>query len=558
MVFSVTRNGRPEEDELLAELVKYVDKEDIKAIQCAHSSNEYRITLKHEPAKNAILAATIKMNNKDIMLSEAEKKTDWITIAEAPVEMNDTAIIAALSAYGTVLEDSMRRGYVRGHKGLENGTRYVAIVNMQELPDELEIDGFPVKLYHRETKCTHCGMTGHKSFRCPVKPDTRRRCFRCGSSSHLKNDCENEVVCNFCRQTGHMIADCDENREHRVGWRFGARNEAGSYQGQNNTNNQVLNAHAPVWQTPPSKTSANFISPTIAQTVPEKSVPHEQQNSLANTVDNGKDDVLVDLISFDEESEKMKPNSIMNTMNVVSANGSGPMDSRTTLLIGASNLNYIEPPDGVMITNKSGAVLTDAISLVKLKEEELGMTLDPEKVVLHLGTNDVTKSNKRVAPVAISFQKTLFELKERFPTSTLVLCSIPPRRGTKTVSAKDTTTINQVSLTVNSIIKEQCDQSDGKMMYVDNWYKFYGSKRGVLHRLYANDGSGIHLNKDGKALVMNNIMKIVESDTSTKKRKQACLPDTPLSAEKNAKGARLDQDSPTMIHDSQGATTSHE
>ena len=246
-------------------------------------------------------------------------------------------------------------------------------------------------------------------------------------------------------------------------------------------------------------------------------MPHEQQNSLANTVDNRKDDVFVDLISFDKESEKMQPNSIMNTMNAVSDHGSGPMDSRTTLLIGASNLNYIEPTDGVMITNKSGAVLTDAISLVKLKEEELGMTLDPEKVVLHLGTNDVTKSNKRVAPVAISFQKTLTELKERFPTSTLVLCSIPPRRGTKTVSAKDTTTINQVSLTVNSIIKEQCDQSDGKMMYVDNWYKFYGSKGGVLHRLYANDGSGVHLNKDGKALVMNNIMKIVESDTSTKK-----------------------------------------
>ena len=58
--------------------------------------------------------------------------------------------------------------------------------------------------------------------------------------------------------------------------------------------------------------------------------------------------------------------------------------------------------------------------------------------------------------------------------------------------------------------------------YVDNWYKFYVSKGGVLHRLYANDGSGVHLNKDGKALVMNNIMKIVESDTSTKKRKPAC------------------------------------
>ena len=128
-----------------------------------------------------------------------------------------------------------------------------------------------------------------------------------------------------------------------------------------NTNNQGLNAHAPVWQTPPSNTSAKFISPAIAQTVPEKSVPHEPENSLANTVDNGKDDVFVDLISFDEESEKMKPNSIMNTMNAVSDHGSGPMDSRTTLLIGASNLNYIEPPDGVMITNKSGAVLTDAI-----------------------------------------------------------------------------------------------------------------------------------------------------------------------------------------------------
>ena len=102
-----------------------------------------------------------------------------------------------------------------------------------------------------------------------------------------------------------MIADCDENREHRVRWRLGANNEAGSYQGQNNTNNQGLNAHAPVWQTPPSNTSANFISPAIAQTVPEKSVPHEQQNSLANTADNGKYDVFVDLISFDEESETM-------------------------------------------------------------------------------------------------------------------------------------------------------------------------------------------------------------------------------------------------------------
>ena len=34
VVLSVTRNGRPKEDELLAELVKYVDKEDIKAMQC--------------------------------------------------------------------------------------------------------------------------------------------------------------------------------------------------------------------------------------------------------------------------------------------------------------------------------------------------------------------------------------------------------------------------------------------------------------------------------------------------------------------------------------------
>ena len=107
---------------------------------------------------------------------------------------------------------------MRGHKssGLENGTRYVALEDVKrDLPDDITIGRFPMKLFHNQSKCARCGLSGYPSYRCPGKPDTRKRCFRCGSVSHMRQDCQNEITCNYCAQSGHVMVDCDARKEIR-------------------------------------------------------------------------------------------------------------------------------------------------------------------------------------------------------------------------------------------------------------------------------------------------------------------------------------------------------
>ena len=84
-----------------------------------------------------------------------------------------------------------------------------------DLPDDITIGRFPMKLFHNKSKCAHCGLTGHPSYRCPGKLDTRKRCFRCGSVSHMRRDCQNERTCNYCAQSGHVMVDCDARKEIR-------------------------------------------------------------------------------------------------------------------------------------------------------------------------------------------------------------------------------------------------------------------------------------------------------------------------------------------------------
>ena len=107
---------------------------------------------------------------------------------------------------------------MRGHKssGLENGKRYVALEDVKrDLPDDIIIGRFPMKLFHNQSKCARCGLTGHPSYCCPGTPDTRKRCFRCGSVSHMRQDCQNEITCNYSAQSGHVMADCDARKEIR-------------------------------------------------------------------------------------------------------------------------------------------------------------------------------------------------------------------------------------------------------------------------------------------------------------------------------------------------------
>ena len=56
------------------------------------------------------------------------------------------------------------------------------------------------------------------------------------------------------------------------------------------------------------------------------------------------------------------------------------------LIIGASLLNQIEVPAGVVISNQSGATLDMAEKLINAAEQDSDHELKPDQVVIHLGT----------------------------------------------------------------------------------------------------------------------------------------------------------------------------
>ena len=70
------------------------------------------------------------------------------------------------------------------------------------------------------------------------------------------------------------------------------------------------------------------------------------------------------------------------------------------LIVGASLLNHIEAPAGVVISNQSGATFDMAEKLINAAEEDSNQELKPDKVVIHLGINDVMYLRSS-APAAI-------------------------------------------------------------------------------------------------------------------------------------------------------------
>ena len=213
LCFQTTRVGRLTEEDTLNELRKHVRAEDIKCIQL--TANEGRITLFDENTKNQLAIKTVNIKGNPVKFQNPDSDITNATIKDAPIELTDDTVIAALSNFGHIVPQSMRRGKIRGTNILP-GTRYVQINDVvNTIPTEIEVGEFQIRVFcdNGKTECKHCGDTSHPSYRCPLRPGQTKRCFRCYSTSHLVDKCQNEVVCNHCGQPGHRQKECDAKKE---------------------------------------------------------------------------------------------------------------------------------------------------------------------------------------------------------------------------------------------------------------------------------------------------------------------------------------------------------
>ena len=215
LCFQTTRVGRLAEEDTLNELRKHVRAEDIKCIQL--TANKERITLFDENTKNQLAIKTVNIKENPVKFHNPDTDLTNATIKDAPNELTyyDT-VIAALSNFGHIAPQSMRRGKLRGTNTL-TGTRYVQIRPndvVNTIQTEIEVGEFQIRVFcdNGKTECKHCGDTSHPSYLCPLRPGQTNKCFRCYSSSHLVDTCQNEVVCNHCGQPGHRQKECDAKK----------------------------------------------------------------------------------------------------------------------------------------------------------------------------------------------------------------------------------------------------------------------------------------------------------------------------------------------------------
>ena len=136
--------------------------------------------------------------------------------------MNDMVVTSVLAAYGEVVQGSIRRGKVKDSE-IETGTRYMSLYDAKYIvPSTVTVGDFDLRVFcdNNRTECKHCGLTSHPHYKYPVKPKTERACYRCFSTSHMVQDCTNDMGCRYCSQTGHSQSKCDEYKE------FGEKNKA--------------------------------------------------------------------------------------------------------------------------------------------------------------------------------------------------------------------------------------------------------------------------------------------------------------------------------------------
>ena len=175
----------------------------MKAIQLTETS--FYVTVSTREAKESLLSSGVSFSivQQCVWCRTGHNKCN--TIKDAPFELSDGFLIFHMKTYGYVIGNSLERGKIRGTE-IETDTRYIQMVNVRDvLPTVVNLGRFRVRIFSdNKTECRICKGIRHAFFRCPQKNDIPPRvCGRCKSTEHRTRECTNDIVCNYCDETGH-------------------------------------------------------------------------------------------------------------------------------------------------------------------------------------------------------------------------------------------------------------------------------------------------------------------------------------------------------------------
>ena len=464
-------------EEILSGIEKRVELDNVGSVQ--FTETDCIISVKDLNTKEKLISGGITLKNRSVNFLDVEKTITNVTIKDAPYEVSDCYIATQMMKYGEVIPGSVRRGYIKG-TNIENGSRYLQIINCAPtLPNRTDFGRFEVRLFadNNRTQCLHCKQTNHPSYACRQKPTWQKRCYNCNDLGHLARDCMSAPTCSFCKQEGHIRRDCELYDTDQ------ARRDFGSY------------------------------APEIIEG--RKTTEQDaQQTSQTNNVDN-----------------KLGDNKDTSTISAVN------------ILLGASNgVRLGAFDDNFINASISGATLNNIDQCIDRANSKLENTNSMvNKVVMCLGTNDVSKCKDDSDQVNVLLTQAIAKVKSHFPDSLIGICGIFPRKGT----GNNTNILNATTTSVNKFIRKLC-MKDPTVEYIDTISDFFNQRAIVKSMFDKNDHSGMHIGPDGSKKIQEKIREFLKAPndvfdlTNTdRKRNLSDITTTPSSVDRKTKHSKL-------------------
>ena len=186
--------------EIFTQITKLVSVSDIIGVQLIPKRWPHRVEIlcANQNSKDILLEKGLTIQDKSIDLSEPGLGKVRVSVDDAPLDMNNDLIKEFMNDYGKVLD--VRNEYLHaGGNRLPwwNGTRHVDMSDLKsDLPPTIRVPYghkiIKIKLWHRGQtliECRWCKDHVNKDEHvCSKKP--QRRCYNCGSTSHMKNECQ--------------------------------------------------------------------------------------------------------------------------------------------------------------------------------------------------------------------------------------------------------------------------------------------------------------------------------------------------------------------------------
>ena len=308
----------------------------------------------------------------------------------------------------------------------------------------------------------------------------------------MKSECPNEVVCNYCGQSGHMRKDCDDHQELELGLPlvYGQKPRDGA--------------------APTRSEAGSYIDDQDISSDPEE----EGQESKS---DADLDELTDELLLAAAEGGEQPPAAVV---------------------IGASIVKRLDMTGEAAVVAKSGI---EAAGVQELLEQATDMveTDKMEKVILHLGTNDLMHNKDDTEVVKLNIAGAVGKVKDVFQNAEIGIAAIPPRKG----KSQGIVQYNQKAKTVNHYIEMLAGREE-RVTYIDTYEVFAPRGGHVVKGFYSDrDPAGIHFSQAGTDALKKEFQVFLRADGEDSRKRMRSAEATPNSEEKSTKKGKQQESS---------------